>query len=245
MAEVANLFDAYSLQARLQPALLALLSVFLSVAVWMPGLYDWGTGFAGVAAACGALVWLAHLSRGLGRKAQRRLYVEWGGIPTTRWLSHRDDRLNAQTKARYHAFFEIHIVGWIATTPDEEARDPQSADAAYESAVEWLKEQTGVGERFSLVLKENISYGFRRNLFGLKWVGLGISVLCVLGNAYQLFCAAGETATSTKPEGIVVLVLSAGAAAAWAALRESWVRDAAEAYARALLATCDAIGREG
>lgn len=241
---MASLFDAYGLQARLQPALLALLPLFLSIAVWIPGLYEWGSGLAGVVTACGALVWFAHLSRGLGRKAQKKLYVEWGGIPTTRWLSHRDDSLNAQTKARYHAFFETQIDGWVAPTPDDEATGPQSADAAYESAVEWLKEQTGEGERFDLVLKENISYGFRRNLFGLKWIGFGIAVVCAIGNACQLVRSAGDTAATTTPEGLVVLVLCAGAATAWAALRGSWVRDAAKAYARALLATCDAIGRE-
>ena len=81
--DLTELFDTYSLQARLQPALLALFPLFVTVAVWVPALYDLSVGLVGLTTACGAVAFLAHLSRGVGRKLETHLFDFWGGKPTT------------------------------------------------------------------------------------------------------------------------------------------------------------------
>ena len=237
-----DLFDTYSRQARLQPALLVLFPLFVTIAVWVPALYQAATGLVGLAVACGAVAYLAHLSRALGRKVEPRLYANWGGKPTTLWLSHSDPSLDAQTKVRYHAFLENHINGWIAPTSEEEARDIQAAEIAYDSAVRWLRENTRDRERYDLIFKENVSYGFRRNLYGLKSVGLSLGLLCAAGNGSALYYTSCVTGAAIKPEGLASLVLNLALVVGWiAVVRESWVKDSADGYARALLAACDKI----
>lgn len=245
--DLGDLFDTYSRQARLQPALLALFPMFVTVAVWVPALYDFAAGLVGLAIACGAVVYLAHIARSLGRKAELRLNDSWGGKPTTLWMTHGDRNLDPQTKARYHALLSDRIDGWSAPSPDDEARDPGGAEASYDSAVRWLREATRDRKRYGLVFKENVSYGFRRNLYGLKPIGLSLALLCVAGNAgalwHAIFIAA---AGAIPPVGVASLALSIATAAGWIlVVRPSWVRDAADGYARALLAACDQIGADG
>ncbi len=239
--DLGDLFDGYSRQARLQPELLALFPLFVTVAVWVPALYDFAAGLIGLATACGAVVYLAHLARALGRKAESRLYDAWGGKPTTLWMMHGDRTLDPQTKARYHAFLSDHITGWSAPSPDDEANNPRAAEATYDSAVRWLRERTRDRKRYGLVFKENVSYGFRRNLYGLKPIGLTLAVLCVAGNLGALYQAVLVAGGPIPPLGIASLALTLVAVAGWLwVVRQSWVRDGADGYARALHAACDA-----
>ena len=112
---------------------------------------------------------------------------------------------------------------------EEEAADPATADAAYETCIVELKKATRENR---LVVSENYYYGFRRNLLGLKPLGL---VSAALGTGLPL--AAGW---SGKVEwGLSVylsVVLSVMSALVWLlAIRPGWVRAAAEQYAERLL----------
>ena len=77
-----EMFDAYSRQARLQPALLALFPIFFSIAVWVPALYELVAGLVGLAVACGVTVALAHVARLRGRITEQQLFKNWGGKPS-------------------------------------------------------------------------------------------------------------------------------------------------------------------
>ena len=233
--------DAYGRKARLQPALLMLFPLFVTVAVWFPALYDFAWGMLGLAVACGVTILFAHMARMRGRSAERRLFSLWSGKPTTIWLRHRDAKLDAHTTSRYHRFLNEHIPEWEAPSETEERDDPGTADARYDSAVRWLLEYTRDHKRFPLVFKENVSYGFRRNLYGLKPLGLAVAMLCIAMNAGALYLYQHDEASSLNPMGVVSLVLSLLAAVGWLILvGPSWVRDAADAYSKALLASCDA-----
>ena len=90
---IADIFDKYGRQARLFPALLTLFPVFITVAVWVPALYQLGAGLVAIATACGLLTALAHFSRTRGRIVEKKLVREWGGLPTTIWLRRSDENL--------------------------------------------------------------------------------------------------------------------------------------------------------
>ena len=244
--EMDDLLDTYSRQARLLPALLVLLPLFVAIAIWVPELYDLASGLLGLATACGAVVYLAHLSRALGRKVEPHLYSNWGGKPTTLWLSHDDPNLDALTKARYHAFLRDHIDGWVPPSFEEESRDFHASEIAYESAVRWLREKTRNRKRYALIFKENVSYGFRRNLYGLKPVGLSLGLLCLAGNSSAFYHSFFVTTSAIRPDGLASLVFNLFVVAGWlAVVRQSWVKDGADGYARALLAACDQISSDG
>jgi hypothetical protein len=236
MESLKELFDEYSRSTRLQPALLLVLPVLITLFVWTPSVYGFGGTIFGLAVGCGFFALVVHFTRSRGRAAEKRLYQRWGGKPTTAWLRHSDTNLNTHTKARYCTFLAQHVNGWIVPTPEDELRDTAEADARYESAVVWLLEYGRDRKRFPLVFKENVSYGFRRNLYGLKPFGIALSIASTGLNGIGLYLA-GTSATTIQ---ISSLLISIAFVAIWLlVINPNWVRDAANGYARALLACCD------
>jgi hypothetical protein len=165
--------NRYWLVARLYPALLAFGPVLWSALAFFPGLIsDLGKGTAS-AVAVGCIVYLlSSLARYRGKVVEPKLLKEWGGWPTTVLLRHRDNRIDPHTKARYHASLTT-LTGVSLPTADQEKAAPADADNAYRSATKKLLELRR-GKEYQMVADENASYGFRRNLFGLKFI-----VLCV------------------------------------------------------------------
>ena len=242
---LSDIFDSYSRQARLQPALFVLFPLFITTAVWARPLYDAALALVGLAVACGAVVYLAHLSRSLGRNAENRLYEEWGGKPTTIWLSHQDTNLDPMTTARYHSFLSQYVPGWRAPDADEERKDFGKVSSLYDSAVRWLRENTREKSRFKLIFQENVSYGFRRNLYGLKKMGLFVSISCLLANVVTIYSNYMDDTTGSDVVGWASLAVCALVLLSWiCVIKKSWVRDAANGYARALLASCDQLAYE-
>lgn len=130
--------------------------------------------------------------------------------------------------------------GWRAPTEEEERLDSSAADTRYKSAVRWLIEYSRDRNRFPLVFKGNVSYGFRRNLYGLKPIGLRAATFCIAVNVGLLCWSYVEKAGQISPVGIVVSVISALTLVAWlAVVTPGWVRDAADGYTKALLSVCD------
>ncbi|MGE0356489.1 MAG: hypothetical protein AB7P08_06180 [Burkholderiales bacterium] len=241
MSDITDLFDTYGLRARLLPALVVVLPVAVVVALVFPAVYATASSIGGSLGVASAFLFLlSHVLRARGRALEVKLYAAWGGIPTTCWLRHRDNRLDEHTKARYHSFLRERIPSLTVPSAMEEASDPERADAAYASAVKWLLEFTRNADEFPLVFKENVTYGFRRNLLAAKPLALKVlSVLIVVVGlvAWKRYHADWM---ATDAEFLLAFVVLAGTIALWTTLiRTEWVRDAAEGYARALLATCD------
>jgi len=239
--DIAEMFDAYGRQARLLPALLLLFPLFVTVAIWFPALYQTAAGLIGLAVACGVTVLFGHLSRERGRRQERLLFATWGGKPTTIWLRFRDANLDHHTKTRYGEFLQGKIRGWKAPSEDEEKRDPTGVDARYDTAVKWLLEYTRNRKRFPLVFKENISYGFRRNLFGLRSWGIALTILCATINLVALVKGYQTDGALSLP-GVASALVSILALIGWlGVVGPGWVRDAGDAYARVLLASCEEL----
>jgi hypothetical protein len=258
MIDISKLFDSYSRQARLFPGLLTLFPIILTAIAWFPRLVtsSWGATLVTVATSCGLLYGLSVLSRSRGKKVEKRLLAEWGGWPTTIWLRHREEHLPPPVLARYHTFFARNVPLFVAPSPEQERADPKAADAMYASAVKWLQERCR-GKAYPLVEKENAEYGFRRNLRGLKPIGVAaclaallISVLAVVWRYDSILPAMSNFSmpvllaalSAIKPAAIGAICVDLAALAAWFAIvRDEWVRDAGDQFARALLACCDTL----
>lgn len=258
MIDLSKLFDSYSRQARLFPGLLTLFPIILTAIAWFPRLVtsSWGATLVTLGTSCGLLYGLSVLSRSRGKKVEKRLLAEWGGWPTTIWLRHRDDNLPPLVRARYHAFFARNVPLYVTPTEQQEAADPKAADAIYASAVKWLQERCR-GKAFPLVEKENAEYGFRRNLRGLKPIGLTacfaallISAVAILWQYEPLLPAFASLSakpilaalSAVKPAALGAICVDIVAIVGWLAIvRDGWVRSAGDQYARALLACCDAL----
>ena len=202
-----------------------------------------------VAVSCGGFYLTTNLSRELGRRLEPKLFLQWGGKPTTQLLRHRDKTIEAVTKHRYHSFLadKIHV-----TFPDkeQEASNPDGADEIYQSGVRWLLNHSRPedGKQFGLIFNENVAYGFRRNALGMKPIGLAVSfgsLLCVLLSEGVLLRSIhpwiDSSALAKLPDlAIASLAVSLLMVLAWLLfLTKTSVRTAAFTYAETLLRACD------
>ncbi|MRW85674.1 hypothetical protein GJ698_16460 [Pseudoduganella sp. FT26W] len=172
--------DSYDREARLYPALLSLLPIGLLVICIFGPHHPLLVTAASALLVCGGPLLVSRFARDLGKSLEERLFDKWGGKPTTIVLRHRDDRVDAVTKQKYHDVL-ARGVGLKAPTAAEEVNDPATADTFYRAGTAWLIAQTQDVKKHSLVFSENKSYGFQRNLRGLKGIGIFVclATLCI------------------------------------------------------------------
>ena len=232
--------NEYSRNARLKPALLVSLPLAtLAVGYGLKSSIMLGALFGPLAAA-GFTYLLAHLTRDFGVRKQVELFRSWGGKPSVTKLRHRDVSLNPHTRARYHEKAAA-LLGKRMPTPAEEAADPVAADSLYEAYSNVLLERTRDTKWFRLLFEELISYGFRRNLFAMRALGIWLCLVCTLLQAALLVRAvriAGHIDTANAVlAGLDLFLLLCW----WFLITQDWVRRAAEAYAERLLAASENV----
>jgi hypothetical protein len=235
--------DMYSLKARLAPTFLLSLPILLAVVAWLTFDFTVLKSLASFAVYCGLFFFLSELGRDQGRKKQTALFKSWGGTPSTRMLRHRDTSLDVVTLARYHSYLSGAIDKRLPSKAEETA-DPGAADEIFDSAVKWLLEKTRDESKFPLLLKENISYGFRRNLWGMKPAGI---LICLIALAVSIMPAC-QAFLNDRPLPVLPLTMTTLVImllVLWIfRITPGWVRTAAEAYALRLLAACDQLAGE-
>lgn len=182
----AKLLDPYDLKARLFPGLLVILPAIIFLVLVYGTKNPWLVALSSVLATCGGPYLLASFVRTWGQRAQERLNSKWGGLPSTIVMRHRDNRLPEQTKQRYHHLITSKL-GIAMPTPQDELTDPLKADQAYVVAADALRPQTNDPKKFPFVFKELVAYGYNRNAYGSRWVGL----LVALGAAALTMLQAG------------------------------------------------------
>ena len=237
---LSKLFDEYSLNARVRPSLLALLPVIISVYVTFPQLYASASGLISLVVVCGFITALAHFSRYRGRVVEKNLFKAWGGKPTTSMLRHRDTTLDQVTKHRYHQFFLNNIDNWSLPTIENEIEEPDQAEKYYESAIKWLLENTRDTKRYNLLFKENISYGFRRNCYGIKRYGVILSILSIALVSWSISCFNKTITLTSTVFSFAAIAFSLILLVWWVfVVNQTWVKDSANSFSIRLLAACD------
>jgi hypothetical protein len=228
--------DAYTMKARLVPAIIAGAPAFAFAAIFV----SWGRlGLTHVIAGTGLTVLFvafADVARRRGKAIEPRLIERMGGLPTTTTLRHRDLTYDAETKAGFHAFIATKLTQPPPTAEDE-AADAATADRYYARGITWLRENTRDAKKFDILLNENISYGFRRNLLGLKLPGFllnaAIVTVCLAIFWHRWPVDLSNTFDAKVLAVIVIAVLHATYLALF--VTEAGVFEAARTYARQLL----------
>jgi hypothetical protein len=174
-----SITNPYERKARLYPVLLAISPIFvICISVYgMAG--DLGNFLTSLATTFGGLYLLVNIGRERGKRIESKLFARWGGTPTTQLQRHRDVRIDNITKDARHAFLASKLKVSAPTVAAEKA-DPEAADQFYAAGTRWLLEHTRDQKRFPLIFAENVSYGYRRNAYGLKPIAVTISVLSIL-----------------------------------------------------------------
>ena len=233
--------DPYSWYARIMPVFLVLLPIALAASVWFPdtSILPRISAVLGVPA---VLAWLlSQIGRDMGSRRQQGLWARWGGAPTTQLLRHRNPDANPELRRHYHDSLRALQPSLMLPTADEEARDPQRADHAYEAATRLLINKTRDKARFPLIFKENTNYGFRRNLWGMKPIGLPVALLGTAACVAPIWSRRGVY-LSVELDWWLATGISAALCLCWIFwFTPSWVRIAAQAYAERLLESCNQI----
>jgi hypothetical protein len=228
--------DRYALNARLKPALLALMPVFMVVGFWVPESRTMAGSVVSAATACGLTFLLAQVARNRGRTLERRLGDRVGRLHSARLLTCADRSFATETKNRYHAFLRSKNI--LVSTPEEEKASPGEAFDRTRAAVDWLLVHTLPNAKKSLLFEENIAYGFTRNLFGMKAIAITIVVLAMMADAAMTVVRLPDR--SALVGGSIVGALLLLALAMWVFLvNEELVRDSSLAYAQRLFNQCE------
>jgi hypothetical protein len=245
--EVHKLLDRYSRVARLYPAVLAIAPVIWTIALIRPRLAvgDVARGLVSLVVLLGGLYFLASIGRWRGKILEPRLIAAWGGWPTTILLRHRDLTIDRFTKARYHEQIRGLRRNLSLPSIQEEEGNPREADERYRSATKYLIELRR-GPEYGILHQENASYGFRRNLLGLKPVGIGVTAVMAATVALLWWKALSSPARfqGLLSESLVRFYIAFAANAAYliiwsVVVSVSFVRQAANEYAEALLKTLE------
>ena len=225
-------FDEYDLRARVFPALITSLPGLALFYAAIPAARTTIGAGAGTLLEAAALYFFARLARDSGASLQERLYLQWGGRPTTRLLRHGDASIDSLTKARYKSSL-TKSTGVELPTEEAERENPAEADRVYGSAIAALLEQRR-GKKDRLIFLENCNYGFARNLLGIRKLGITLATITMI--------VASLTARikGTSPALLISLgvsILNLMLLAVY--VNSTFVLRSADAYAVALLRSCE------
>lgn len=247
MTELEEYFDIYAIKARFGPALFTLAPVFITLLAWCPYCSSITGGIATFAVSFGIMSLLSITVSNAGQRLQTKLFKQWGGAPSTLLLRFADKTIDIYTKYRYHQVLSERIDGLNLPSENEEATDPISSDLKYNSAVNYLITHTQDKSRFSAVFRDNVNYGFARNLLALKPLGIAIALVSVLYSSYELnnlYEAHANSALAAPMNGLWVGRTSLLFSLTWLTIfvlmiNPKFVRRRADRYAKSLLATCE------
>ena len=232
--------DEYDRNARLYPMLLLLLPVLLTFWAIVPEkLYNW-EAIAGLAFWCGLALLLKELGREAGKTKEKALWESWGGPPSTQYLRHRGGT-NTITLQRVHVKLRQIIPDIEMPSSEFEAMQPEKADEIYEECTRVMRNKTRDKKRFPLIFKELCSYGFWRNIWGLKMWGLSISGLCFLITSMAVYFHWRGNHTFESYNLVISEMLNFVSLAFWIFLNESKINISAFAYAERLFEAAENI----
>lgn len=236
---MSQLFDSYTFRARLQPALFTLLPLAVAVLAWTEVKRPWMALLWTVCGTAGATYFFSAVVRSCGKQAEKKLWASWGGAPTTQLLRH-EGTSNSILRERWHKSL-AKLIGTALPTADEERANPAAADSVYEAATKVLISKTRDPKKFPLIIKENTAYGFCRNLYAMRWVGIPIAAI---GAAAAAVVAAQAESLRAGILGYACTALNGLILLAWIfRVRAEWVRTPALAYAERLFEATESLSR--
>lgn len=233
-------FDKYSVNARLIPALIVLLPIGLSLASLFPQKFHGWDIIVWLGTSSGMAVFLEQLARDKGLSKQPYLFSLWGGDPAAMMLSHHKSKLDPVTLQRYHQRLSS-LIGIEIPSAEDELSNPVKADNIYKSCISFLQSRTRDKEKFRMIFAENVNYGFRRNLWGMKPYAVTFTILSACVALAQIF-PHWKDLSNARPVACVALVSDISFLLIWIFhIKPEWIRVTSEAYVMQLLSACDQL----
>ena len=234
-----ELFEKYTFNARLMPVFITTLPVCAFVIALFPEELTLLGTIAGISVSLGLPLLLSHLGRDAGKKRESLLFKLWGGMPSNLILSYQHTSLDTNTLERYRNKISA-LMQMQLPTREEETKLFDDCLNKYQACSNFLREKTRDATVFALLFSENINYGFRRNLWGLKPLGITLSTACGIASGFLLYLDlvdSGDYLTSLLSTVSSVLLLTI-----WIfIINPEWVKVPAMAYAERLVSSCETL----
>jgi hypothetical protein len=241
VAGLSLLTDGYERKARLYPALLLFMPIALVVGCGLGKSISSTEAAVGLFVTCGGLLLLAQIARDAGKGKERALFLKWDGIPSVSIFRYRDARVDPITKARCHKKMSRLVKEAIAPSSADEIADPVAADRVYTAWSTYIRVNTRDTRKFPLLFQENINYGYRRNVWGLRSTGIVVTAFSLIGAVawlYMRFRSSRQISVELTIASIVILILLL----LWLfRFTADWVRIPANAYAERLIEAIDSL----
>ena len=229
--------NTYSLNARIYPVILSILPVVVIGVLFSLQFKDYYQTLGGLGISAVLFYLFSQIGRDRGKKLEQDLWNNWGGAPTTQLFRFSNDKIDQITKNRYHAIMNSKVNAQLIPTEQLEAQAPDKCDEVYRAWTKFQIGETRDTKKYNLLFAENISYGFRRNMLGLKpfaLLVLGFMIVSVILVNYFYF----EGLRFDDLNTIIALSILFFSLLFWLfVVRTSWLRIPAVAYAERLLET--------
>lgn len=171
------------------------------------------------------------LDDALDVSADGSLYEQWAGTPTTVRLRYNGTTSAAEIDRRHR---EVErVLGDGTSLPDRasELADPVEADREYEATMARVIAKIRNSDGHPLVVIESSNYGYARNLYGLKRLGLVIAA-GTFAFSIGMGAAVSWQAEAAEARPLVLPVIaSLIALLLWPRVTPTFVRPNADAYA--------------
>ena len=239
--DVSKLIDVYTARARLLPGLLTVMPLAASVYAWDPGNPLGWNGLGALFVGFGGTILLSFVARDLGKAAEKKLYKKWGGRPTELALMH-SGTMDAMLRTRRHKAIRVCFPDVEVPTQAEEAADRDAVYKRFTAITTLLIARARDKAKFPLLFEELCNYGFRRNMYGVRWLGGIIAAVMSIAIGLKLVGVFG-THTRLVIITLGIEVVNVGMLAAWILwVNEEAVRRGSDLYVDRICETLDTVG---
>ena len=226
-----SLSDRYERKARLLPGLLLAAVPALTAGAVLQEFTAWYTAASSaVGVEFLAAIILGQFARARGRRVEDRLWKSWGGPPSTRWLRPWDQTCSDQQKVKWRgAIKRLTGLSLPASVPHGGSQD--DVDRQIADATRQLRYVLRDKPQAAILATHNEDYGFARNLCGVRWYWVALSLICLAGCGVAL-------AFGARPYlGLAIAGAFSLASIFIACELPDYVKRCADRYAESLFAT--------
>jgi hypothetical protein len=234
--------DQYDRRARLMPALLVILPAALAVVALAPdAVVGWSGGVALFVQAGGGFL-LAQSVGDTGKRKEPKLFEYFGGRPTELMLCHEHATNQVLLAERHRKLAKLFPKIRIPTAAVERG-DPKAALDVYTACMDKVRGIVRTDKTKHVdVQRENIQYGFRRNLWAIKPWGISVTLIAGVLLAAEIIGQVMEHEPVPFAQPVIIAV-DIFLLLAWTlVVTRDWIERAAFLYAERLLETLDTLG---
>ena len=236
MEDIKKNFNDFNVHARIIPALLIALPIYIYLVINNLIEFEFYKLFNNSFIFIIIIALYYKFIRNLGKKYENKMYKELGEKPTTIVLRYSDNRIDTITKTRYHK--TLNRVIKDIKLPLKKELERKEDDEAYKSAANWIRNYANSNkEREQRVYQELKDYNFWRNLYGGKIIITISCLITILIESIKLIVLKKNDFQSVLPLITMVSILLIN----FLVVRKEYVKEKAFDYAITLMEVCERI----